>query len=194
MTRVLQRAGVLGSSAGTAMIEFALLLPVFCLIVMGTMEVGYKIYAVSVSNGAIREAARMASTGEFTGVQIDAEVKKRIQSFRSDANIVIVKKAYSDFTGVGLPEPVTSGSIESGTYCFQDVNKNGSRDDDLGTSGLGGAEDIIYYEVATSYPTLFKFNEKVLKFPSINTVKLNTIVSNEPFAAVVRTPPPTVCK
>jgi len=194
MTRVLQRAGVLESSAGTAMIEFALLLPVFCLIVMGTMEVGYKIYAVSVSNGAIREAARMASTGEFTGVQIDAEVKKRIQSFRSDANIVIVKKAYSDFTGVGLPEPVTSGSIESGTYCFQDVNKNGSRDDDQGTSGLGGAEDIIYYEVATSYPTLFKFNEKVLKFPSINTVKLNTIVSNEPFAAVVRTPPPTVCK
>jgi hypothetical protein len=194
MTRIPQRGTLLGSSSGAAMIEFALLLPVFCLIVMGTMEVGYKIYAVSVSNGAIREAARMASTGEFNGAQIDAEVKKRIQAFRSDANIVIVKKAYSDFTGVGLPEPVTSGSIESGTYCFQDVNKNGSRDDDQGTSGLGGAEDIIYYEVATSYPTLFKFNEKVLKFPSINTVKLNTIVSNEPFAAVVRTTPPTVCK
>ena len=46
--------------------------------------------------------------------------------------------------------------------------------------------------MATSYPTLFKFNEKVLKFPSINTVTFNTIVSNEPFAAVVRYLPSTV--
>ena len=136
----------------------------------------------------------MASTGEYTGAQIDAAVLKRIHSFRSTASVQIVKKAYSDFTGVGLPEPVTSGSVESGTYCFKDINKNGNRDDDQGVSGLGGAEDVIYYEVTTSYPTLFKFNEKVLKFPSINTVKLNTIVSNEPFAAVVHTPPPTVCK
>ena len=37
----------------------------------------------------------MASTGEFT-VCRDAEIKKRIESFRSDAKDVIVKKAYSD--------------------------------------------------------------------------------------------------
>lgn len=185
---------LLRSIAGAAAIEFALLLPVFCLVVMGTMEVGYKIYAVSVSNGAIREAARMASTGEFTGAQIDAEVMKRIQAFRRTATVNIVKKSYSDFTGVGLPEPILSGSYESGTYCFSDVNENGNRDDDQGVNGLGDAEDVIYYEVTTSYPTLFKFTEKVLKFPSITTVKLNTIVSNEPFAAVVRTPPPKVCK
>lgn len=183
-----------GCDHGVAAVEFALLLPVFCLVVMGTMEVGYKIYAVSVSNGAIREAARMASTGEYTGAQIDEKVVKQIRSFRRDAGVEIVKKSYSDFTGVGLPEPITSGSIESGTYCFDDINNNGTRDDDQGTSGLGGAEDVIYYEVTTSYPTLFKFSEKVLKFPSTNKVKLNTIVSNEPFAAVVRTPPPKVCK
>ena len=174
--------------------EFALLMPVLCLIVMGTLEVGYRIYAVSVSNGAIRQAARMASTGGFTGTQIDTHVVNQIRKFRKDANVQIVKKSYSDFTGVGLPEPVTSGSIASGTYCFEDVNKNGTRDDDQGTSGLGGAEDVIYYEVTATYPTLFKFSENVLKFSPTQTVKLNTIVSNEPFAAVVRTPPPTVCK
>lgn len=182
------------SDRGSSVVEFALLLPVLCLVVMGTLELGYRIYAISVSNGAIRQAARMASTGGFTGPQIDAHVVNQIHKFRRDANVQIVKKSYSDFTGVGLPEPVTSGSIASGTYCFDDVNNNGTRDDDMGTSGLGGAEDVIYYEVTATYPTLFKFSEKVLKFSPTATVKLNTIVSNEPFAAVVRTPPPNVCK
>ena len=182
------------SDRGTSIVEFALLLPVLCLVVMGTLEIGYRIYAISVSNGAIRQAARMASTGGFTGPQIDTHVINQIHKFRRDANVQIVKKSYSDFTGVGLPEPVTSGSIASGTYCFDDVNNNGTRDDDMGTSGLGGAEDVIYYEVTATYPTLFKFSEKVLKFSPTATVKLNTIVSNEPFAAVVRTPPPNVCK
>jgi hypothetical protein len=190
-----ERLGALGrSERGTSAVEFAMLMPVLCLVVMGTMEIGYRIYAISVSNGAIRQAARMASTGGFTGAQIDAHVVNQIQKFRRDANVQIVKKSYSDFTGVGLPEPVTSGSVASGTYCFDDINKNGTRDDDQGASGLGGAEDVIYYEVTATYPTLFKFSEKVLKLSPTTKVKLNTVVSNEPFAAVVRTPPPNVCK
>jgi hypothetical protein len=158
------------------------------------MEVGYKIYAISVSNGAIRQAARMASTGEYTGAQIDDHVTKQIRNFRKDAGVAIVKKSYSDFTGVGLPEPVTSGTVASGTYCFDDINNNGSWENDRGANGLGDAEDVIYYEVTATYPTLFKFSEKVLKLSGTTTIKLNTIVSNEPFAAVVNTPPPNICK
>jgi hypothetical protein len=179
---------------GAAAVEFAMLLPVLCVVIIGTLEVGYKIYAVSVSNGAIREAARMASTGGFTGAQIDAFVVNQIHAFRKDATVSIVKKSYSDFTGVGLPEPVTSGSVESGTYCFDDVNRSGSWEADQGTSGLGDAEDVIYYEVTATYPTLFKFSEKVLKFNASTKITMNTIVSNEPFAAVVNTPPPNICR
>ena len=179
---------------GAAAVEFAMLLPVLCVLIMGTLELGYRIYAISVTNGAIRNAARMASTGGYTGAQIDDLVTKQIHAFRKDATVQIEKKSYSDFTGVGLPEPVTSGSVESGTYCFQDINKNGNWDEDRGKDGLGGAEDVINYEVTTTYPTLFKFSEKVLKFQASTTVTESTIVSNEPFAAVVKTTPPTVCK
>jgi Flp pilus assembly protein TadG len=179
---------------GAAAVEFAMLLPVLCVVIIGTLEVGYKIYAASVSNGAIREAARMASTGGFTGAQIDAFVVNQIHAFRKDATVSIVKKSYSDFTGVGLPEPVTSGSVESGTYCFDDVNRSGSWEADQGTSGLGDAEDVIYYEVTATYPTLFKFSEKVLRFNASTKITMNTIVSNEPFAAAVNTPPPNICK
>jgi Flp pilus assembly pilin Flp len=179
---------------GAALVEFALLLPVLCLLIIGTLEVGYRIFAVSVSNGAIRAAARMASTGEYTGSQIDAEVIKQIHGFRKDATVSIVKKSYADFTGVGLPEPVTSGSVASGTYCFDDINNNGNWDEDRGKDGLGGAEDVIYYEVTTTYPTLFKFSERMLNFSPSTKIVENTVVSNEPYAAVVKTPPPKVCK
>lgn len=178
---------------GATIVEFAMVLLPLCITIMGAMEMGYRIYAISVSNGAIREAARMASTGGFTGAQIDAQVTDQIHAFRSDAVVKIEKKSYRDFTGVGLPEPITSGSVESGTYCFDDINNNGNRDLDQGADGLGGAEDIIYYEVTTTYPTLFGFSQRFGMDPN-TTVSLNTIVSNEPFAAVVRTTPPRVCK
>lgn len=194
MRRGRQASELRPCQGGAAAVEFAMLLPVLCLLIMGTMELGYRIYAVSVTNGAIRDAARMASTGGYTGTQIDALVTKQIHAFRKDATVKIEKKSYSDFTGVGLPEPVTSGSVESGTYCFQDINKNGTWDEDRGKDGLGGAEDVINYQVTTTYPTLFEFSEKVLKLNASTKITESTIVSNEPFAAVVKTTPPTVCK
>jgi hypothetical protein len=169
-----------------------LLLPL-SLLIMGSLEIGYRIYATSVSNGVIREAARMASTGAYTGTEIDAEVVKGIRAFRSDAGVEIKKKSYSDFTGVGLPEPVTSGSVASGTYCFDDINGSGTWEADRGADGLGDAEDVIYYEVTTTYPTLFKFTETMLDLDASMKITLNTIVSNEPFAAVVPTPTPNIC-
>ena len=47
--------------------------------------------------------------------------------------------------------------------------------------------------MTATYPTLFKFSEKVLKFNASTKIVENTIVSNEPFAAVVKTTPATIC-
>ena len=194
MSRPAVSSAISRCERGVAAVEFALLLPVLALIVIGTLEVGYRIYAVSVSNGAIREAARMASTGQYTGAEIDTHVTDQIHAFRADADVKIKKKSYSDFTGVNLPEPVVSGTVASGTYCFDDINKSGSWEEDRGKDGLGNAEDVIYYEVTTTYPTLFKFSETVLKFDASTKVVENTIVSNEPFAAVTTSVPPRICK
>jgi hypothetical protein len=193
MSRLSRLPAAARCERGATIVEFALLLFPLCVLIMGSLEIGYRIYATSVSNGVIREAARMASTGAYTGDQIDAEVVKGIRDFRSDAGVVIKKKSYSDFTGVGLPEPVTSGSVASGTYCFDDINGSGTWEADRGAEGLGDAEDVIYYEVTTTYPTLFKFTEKVMNLDASMKITLNTIVSNEPFAAVVPSTPPNIC-
>ncbi len=178
---------------GVTLVEFALILTPLLLAVLGTMEVGYRIYALSTTNGAIREAARMASTGQYTGAQIDSKVTDMIKAFASAANVTIVKKSYSDYTGVNLPEPITAGDKSKNKYCYQDINANNQWDDDRGKDGLGGPEDVINYEVTVTYPTLFGFSQRMLGYGATATIEQNTIVSNEPFAAVVDVEPATRC-
>lgn len=178
---------------GVYLVEFAFALPVLLMFLLGGFEIGYRIYAIGVVNGSMREAARMASTGSYTEVEIDNKVKSMIKDFNASATTTIVKKSYSDFTGVGLPEPITSGTLASGKYCYQDINNNGTWNEDRGTSGLGEAEDVVYYEVTMKYNTLLPFTQAMFGFPSITTIKQNTIVSNEPYAAVSRLTPSTRC-
>lgn len=178
---------------GVAAVEFALLLVPLCILLMGSLELGYRVYAQAIVVGSLREAARMASTGGYTGSAIDAYVTSRLSNFRSNSTVVIDKRSYSDFTGVGQAEPVTSGVGGVGSYCFQDINNNGSWDQDQGASGLGGAEDAIYYQVNFSYDTLFPFMVNALGMTTRTTVSANTIVSNEPFAAVTPRTLATIC-
>lgn len=184
---------VLKDESGVAATEFAILFIPLMAMIMGGIELGYRLFAISVGNGALRDAARMASTGGFTGTEIDNRVTASILKFRPYQNVTIVKKAYSDFTGVGLPEPLTSGSVASGTYCYKDINDNGSWDSDQGSSGLGGPEDVIYYEVTFDYPPLFDLTETLFSLPPAIVVSQNAIVSNEPFAASTPTVPTTRC-
>lgn len=178
---------------GVSTIEFAMILMPLCMIIMGTLEFGYRIYGIAVVNGALRDAARMASTGEYTGAQIDSTVTNAITGFRRDANVIIVKKSYADFTGVGVAEPVTSGTVASGTYCYQDINNNGQWDEDQGKTGLGNPDDVVYYDVKASYSTLFRFSEVMFGVDNTTTIEANTLMSNEPFAPPVQSDPATRC-
>jgi Flp pilus assembly protein TadG len=178
---------------GVAAVEFALALPVLALLIIGTLEFGYRIYAMAIVNGALREASRMASTGQYTASQINSSVTDAIQGFRKDAVVTIVTKSYSNFTGVGVAEPVTSGTVASGTYCYQDINGNGQWDADQGTSGLGNADDVVYYQVTATYDTLFAYSEKMFGLGPKEKISANTLVSNEPFAPPSSAVPPTKC-
>ena len=179
---------------GASAIEFAIIFPVLALLLLAGMEFGYQLYAQTVVNGTIRNAARLASTGSYSGTAIDNYVKSQLKNFRHDAVVTIEKRSYADFSSVATPEPVTSGDPAAPPFCFSDINKNGNYDLDRGSDGLGGAEDIIYYEVTMRYGTLFSFNRHVLNLGAYREANANTIVSNEPFAPKTTSVPPTVCK
>jgi Flp pilus assembly protein TadG len=57
------RSAALGRDRGAAAVEFALLFPVFLVMVCGIMDFGMLIYSQTVVNNAAREAVRAASLG-----------------------------------------------------------------------------------------------------------------------------------
>jgi hypothetical protein len=51
-----------------------------------------------------------------------------------------------------------------------------------GRTGLGGADDIVYYKVVVTYQRLFPLS-KLLGFSPTQTSSANTVLRNQPYAA-----------
>jgi hypothetical protein len=99
--------------------------------------------------------------------------------------ISIVKKSYYNFSRIGKPEKILTDTAPLGTYnsgdCFEDANGNGTYDTNGGASGLGGADDVVYYEVTVSMPRLFPM-AKLLGWPANQTATSSVIIRNQPWA------------
>ncbi len=179
---------------GSYIIEFAVLsLPMMTLL-MGGMELGYEAYAKANIEGALREVARLASTGSATPEELDTVLHDRIRLMKG-ATIEVERKSYSSFGAVGQPEPLVSdvepfGGEPGPGDCYLDINGNDQWDADRGSDGLGGSEDIVYYGVTVSYPMIFKLTSAVLNGGASNMkISTNAVIKNEPFGnATVPTP------
>ena len=81
--RRLLRSALGATRAARRIVEFAMVLPVLCVLLLGIFDLGYRSYAASVVQGALHDAARMATVG---GVTTDARStrgsKPRLQQFR----------------------------------------------------------------------------------------------------------------
>lgn len=171
---------------GNTLVEFAFVLPILAVTLMGFFDLGYRSYVGSIVQGALHEAARMATVGNKTGAQIDAHVAARLSEFSRDATISVEKKSYTEFSKVKQPERITSDTEPLGVYntgdCYEDANNNGVYDADQGTSGLGASEDIVHYEVTMTYPRLFPM-AGLLGWSNTETIKSSTVLRNQPYAA-----------
>jgi Flp pilus assembly protein TadG len=173
------------SERGATVVEFALVLPVMCVLLLGTLDLGYRSYVTSIVQGSLHEAARMATVGGVPTSAIEAHVRGRLRDFSGGATITTTTRSYADFNGVRTPETVTQDTAPMGQYnqgdCFQDVNGNGSYDLDRGRGGLGGAEDVVYFEVTMSYPRIVPL-DRLLGWDEDVTVTQNTLLRNQPYA------------
>lgn len=170
---------------GATIIEFAMILPALCLILMGTFELGYRMYVSSVLQGALHEAARLATVGTMSTTQVDTHVKQRLHSFSHAATITTSVDSYDEFTQVSVPERISQDTVPLGQYnagdCYEDYNNNQRYDLDRGRSGLGQADDIVRYRVSISYPRMFPV-AGFLGWSDIDTVAADTVLRNQPFA------------
>lgn len=171
---------------GATLVEFAFVAPVLVLTMFGIFDLGYKSYVASNLQGALHEAARMGTVGNKTTAQIDAHIQSRLREFSRGATIVITHKSYLDFTGVQIPEVITSDTAPVGQYnagdCYQDANANNAYDTDRGKSGMGNSEDVLHYSITMTYPRLFPLT-KIMGLSSTDTVASSTVFRNQPYGA-----------
>jgi Flp pilus assembly protein TadG len=185
MSRRMILSALRRDARGATIVEFALVVPVLAMLLLGTLDLGYRSYVTSIVQGALHEAARMATVGGVSTAQIQAHVESRLHEFSRNATITTTTRSYSDFSGVNVPETITQDTAPVGTYnsgdCFQDANGNGTYDLDRGRGGVGGAEDVVFFEVTMTYPHIVPVGT-LLGWSNNVTVRQNTVLRNQPYA------------
>lgn len=185
---------------GAALVEFAFVAPVFIVMLMAGLDLGYRVYLQSVIAGTVESVARRSAVGGMSTSDVDSEIVRMVNlilpsSARNDPNAIqITKKSFDNFSSIGNPEKITSDTAPVGAYnagdCYEDANRNNLYDASGGSTGIGGAEDVIYYEVDVRFPRLFPM-ASLLGWDAEQRSSVKTIVRNQPYGA--QATPPVRC-
>ncbi len=152
-TTAAARTGSLCEEGGASAVEFALVLPVLLLLVLGIVEYGLYLFAGSVLQDALGEAARFGITGRALpgldrAAAIRAVFERRLVRPLDPEEVVFETLVYPDFDSIGRPEPFedrNGNGVHDPGEPFRDVNGNGRWDPDMGTPGAGGPDSVVLY-------------------------------------------------
>lgn len=179
---------------GATILEFALIAPVFFMMLFALFDLGYQMYVESVIEGTLHRAARRASIGNTSISTIDAYVRQQLQAFTT-TRVDIDKKSYYQFSGVDRAEADADGDgiCEPGET-FIDENRNGTFDTaaQSGSTGFGNSDDIVFYTVTVRYKRLFPLAAFLGWSPDV-IASANTVLRNQPYGAQSGLPTPTPC-
>lgn len=178
---------LLRNQDGVSIVEFALIAPVLCMMLLGMFDMTYNMYANQMLHGAVQEAARDSTLEGATESAVDAAVTDAVDDVVGDANMTFKRKAYSSFSAVAQEEDYTDinndGSCNDGEP-FEDANNNGIWDPDQGEAGMGGARDAVLYQVTIKYPRAFPI-APFIGISSYNETTATTVLRNQPFDGAV---------
>jgi Flp pilus assembly protein TadG len=180
-----KRIGLKTDERGAALTEFALISPVFMLILMGVFDIGYGMYAKSILQGSVEAAGRVASLENTTTSQIDQKVRDSVESLNSTGNLTFEREYYQNYLDISTPEDFTDGNgntVRDAGECFIDRNGNSTWDQDVGVSGRGGAQDVVVYTATLTYDRLFPIWGMLGQSTSQKLTGV-TYLRNQPFSA-----------
>lgn len=177
---------LLRDDRGAYMMEFAMIMPAFLMLVMGIFDLGMQMYAKSVLAGAVEQAARLSTleTNNSSQTNIDQAVRDQVGRVARYGTLAFSRQNYRDFSSVGQPEPFTDSNnngVRNSGECYTDSNGNGTWDSDAGGNGQGGASDVVVYRASLTFNRLFPL-WKMLGEPQSKTITVTTVLRNQPFA------------
>lgn len=195
-------ARIKADESGASLVEFAFVLTPLLIVLLGGMDVGYQAYLRSVLQGALYDVARSGSMespsltceGDSVEERVGCALRNRSDMVARNATYDIEVSNFFDFSTVGRSEKLVTDYNSNGRYntgdCFVDLNGNGAYDQDAGRVGVGGADDVVFYEVTLTMPRLLPMPE-LLSFPENYEITAETAIRNQPYAR--QATPPTVC-
>ena len=186
MRRLLRPAALATCTAGATAVEFALILPVLLLFIIGSIEMAINLFIGSSIESAVMEASRYGITGTEAGVsradRVLEIVADRTYGLIDMDQVDMDTLVYESFADIGEPEPFTdqdgNASYNVGEP-FVDVNGNATWDADMGAAGLGGPSDVVVYRLSYAWGIITPMMRGVLG-DSITHVS-SIAVRNEPF-------------
>jgi Flp pilus assembly protein TadG len=188
------RHGLLHDRRGATLIEFAILLPVLMLLLMGLMDISYQAYVQAVLEGAIQKAARDSTIESANTTAIDDRVAGAVRRVAGNATVAPSRLFYSSFTLI-KPEDFTdtngNGKRDPGE-CFTDINDNGQWDLDPGRTGQGGASDVTVYKVQVTYTRPFPV-AGLIGWSNQVVLSAATRFKNQPYNSQLIPTPKTLC-
>ncbi|HUH77846.1 MAG TPA: TadE/TadG family type IV pilus assembly protein, partial [Devosia sp.] len=188
---------------GATIVEFAIILLPLCVVLMGGLDLGYQSYVRSVLQGSLNDVTRAGSmeAPELTcnvgtvEAQIKCSIETKVNSIARNATYDIQMKNFFEFSGVGRSEKLVTDHANNGVYdpgdCWEDINENGRFDTDAGRDGIGGADDIVFYEVTVTMPRLFPVGG-LMGISNEYNIIARSAIRNQPWSS--QKVPPTVCE
>jgi Flp pilus assembly protein TadG len=189
---------------GVTIVEFGLIALPLSILLMGGFDLGHQAYIRSVMQGALTDAARRASvqdpefeaSGSTTEERVTNSIKDQLEAITPGATITVSESNFYDFSGIGNPEKLMTDVNGNGAYdaadkdCFSDLNENGRYDTDTGRDGVGGANDVAFYQADIVMPRLLPV-ARLLGFSPNYEMSVATAVRNQPYGT--QKTPPVVC-
>ncbi|MCW1383489.1 pilus assembly protein [Novosphingobium sp. KCTC 2891] len=178
-------AALARSRDGATVVEFALILPVLMTALMGVFDISYNMWATTMLQGSLQQAARASTLESASGLTgtIDGKITTRVHELVPKATVTFSRRAYANFTNVGTAEDYTdtnnNGACDANEP-FEDANANGAWDADRGVNGVGGARDAVLYKVTMSYPRAFPL-ANLIGLSKTVSVTASTVLRNQPF-------------
>lgn len=193
---------------GATLIEFAMILPVMMMLIMGLSDLLFQSYAQAVLTGETQKAGRDAGIegSAATGSALDAKVVSRmaplLKNLTKSCTTGAVtspawcstRKNYDTFEAMA-PEPFTdtdNDGLRDAGECYTDMNGNRTWDADPGLSGQGGASAVTAYTIQIRFPRTFPV-AGLLGWSATQTIRASTVLKNQPYATQTTTTPVTVC-
>ncbi|TKD50697.1 TadE/TadG family type IV pilus assembly protein [Sphingomonas baiyangensis] len=183
-------ARTLQDRRGATIVEFGLIAPAFCLMLLGAFDVAHTLYMRGALQGVLQKVARDSTLESGSEAQrmavLDGRVKSHAKALAHNATIDIKRRYYRTFSQAAAARAETwtdtngNGTCDNGEP-YEDANHNNGWDKDGGDAGQGGAKDAVVMTVTVEYPAFFPLRGLLGKSAANTKVVATTILRNQPY-------------